>query len=215
MVEVLSLAVAAVAAAIAGLAWWQSKRSADAGVVSARAAESSAEAARRQVALSSEQFEAERAARRDALQPFVVVDIVQAERDPWVLYLRIENRGASTARNVRIAFDPPPARVLDTDDNRLRDWPPLADGIPALPPGRRLETVLDTITARATAELPTRYAATVTAEGPFPDHPPEPVTHHIDLGFMFGFGTLETPGGPAAIARRLEQINDTLGRQAR
>ena len=108
-----------------------------------------------------------RALREARSRPFVVVDI-----DPWskkgVLLLTIENLGQTMARDVQLSLVP---RLQSTLDGRA-NWPDIAnfkifrDGIPSLPPGKRLACTLDTPTRFFKSNLPRLYTVSVTYEGP-------------------------------------------------
>jgi hypothetical protein len=81
--------------------------------------------------------------REATLRPFVVVDF---EHESGDIYIVISNTGDTMARNVRIAFDRPLESGLyeQRDPNPLRKFEErLAEGIPSLPPGKRIRMLFD------------------------------------------------------------------------
>lgn len=97
--------------------------------------------------------------REDQARPFVVVDIVPSQVDTHILNFVIENVGSTLAQDIRIAFDPPIASSLPGYD--LAGSALLRDGIPTMPPRRRIELLFDISHQRLCTDLPRRYDVTV------------------------------------------------------
>lgn len=102
-----------------------------------------------------------RALREEEARPVVLVDL-DIDKHPHMIYVYFQNLGRTTAHNVRLWFDPPlessvrgPGRVAFFEHI-----------FPTLPPGKRLESFLDTAITRLSEHttLPTSYVATVTYE---------------------------------------------------
>ena len=137
-------------------------------------------------------------------RPFVVVDF---EAESVLIHLTIENTGTLAARDIRLQFDPP---IRTTPDD---PWPPeqstlMTQGIPTLPPGKKLRFFLDSFPVRYEKGLPLTYEATVTyaVEGrkkPFKD------TYTLDLSFLVGLGHVQRKG-THEIAQELEKIRKRL-----
>lgn len=103
-----------------------------------------------------------RRTRQDESRPFVVADF---EVKKGMIYLVITNTGRTMARDVRFAFDPALSGTLD-DRNRAEPWSlatlkMFRDGIPALPPGKRIVTLFDSSFQRNRDVYPDEYEVTV------------------------------------------------------
>lgn len=103
--------------------------------------------------------------RRAQIRPFVVIDF-EAQEIPPLIFLQITNFGSILASNVNFEFEPRLASSLDTGG---RDLPDIADlsilknGIPSLPPGKKISFLFDSAIQRR--NLPNTYAVTVRYEG--------------------------------------------------
>jgi len=98
--------------------------------------------------------------RRAQTRPFVVVDIEPG----WALYLKIENIGATLARNVRFSFDPRLASSMQKPWE-IEEAPLLRDGVDTFPPRKHYRIFFDAFQDRAGRDdLPMVYTATVTYE---------------------------------------------------
>ena len=101
-----------------------------------------------------------RRTRDEEARPFVIVDIQPSPVDIRLMNLVVENVGRTVARNVRLSVESPL-------ESSLPDLPPpsdsilLTEGIPMMPPGRRIEPLLDRRNERDSADLPQRYDVTV------------------------------------------------------
>ena len=109
-----------------------------------------------------------RRTREDQAQPFVVVDIVPDPRSDNALNLVIENIGFTMATDVKLAFDPPLTRAKETtiEGSRLQDWSVLKEGIPALPPRKRIEGYFDVTRERVKTGATPKYSVSVSYRGP-------------------------------------------------
>lgn len=123
-----------------------------------------------------------RTTREAQAQPFVVVDIEPGR--VWMnwLTLVVENVGSTLARDVQVTFDPP--LTTAAANNGLTTSALLRDGIAALPPGRRIETMFDLSHERHERGLPMRYEVTVSfcdARG----RKQHPLPYVIDLSYLY------------------------------
>lgn len=123
-----------------------------------------------------------RRSREAQTQPFVVVDIEPGR--VWMnwLTLVIENVGPTLAKEVKVTFDPPLTTTVK--DNLLPDSTLLLEGIAALPPGRRVETLFDLSHDRLQQGLPMRYRVTVSFLD-FRGRAQESLPYDIDLSYLY------------------------------
>jgi hypothetical protein len=91
-------------------------------------------------------------------EPFVVVDFDVAPGSQQI-YLVISNIGKTAARDVRLRFDPELTSSFDDDPGIVapRDLKPFREGIPSLPPRKRLPLMLDIFPKRKPDEMPDVY----------------------------------------------------------
>lgn len=192
LVEILTIIISVVALVVAvGTALQARKQAAaaiDQAVEAGRQADSASDqaiSAREQADTANRQLALSEQVRREQAEPHVVVDIVPSPLVHWIFLLVIENIGPTVARNVRIRFDPPPKRVMDQNQGRkpISDWFMFAEGIPIMPPGRRIELMFDRTFDLLNADLPLMYTVTVDSEGPF--GPVETFTYKIDLNIFY------------------------------
>ena len=156
-----------------------------------------------------------RRTREDQARPFVIVDI-QPSPVWWNIFnLVIENVGTTLARDVAISFTP----ELSTSqkDYDLANSALIKEGIPSLPPRRRIQVLFDVSHERKKTDLPMRYEAEVSfkdARG----RQQESLRYVIDLGYLYGLHRVEEYGLHHA-AKALREINSTMqkwtGRQGR
>lgn len=133
----------------------------------ADAANEQAASAREQVTVAEEQLELAKRVRLEEQEPHIVVDIIPAPHAIAVFMLVIENIGAAVARNVRISFDQPLHRAVEErypGQHALSASRMFTDGIPQMPPGRRIELLFDSADIRREAQLPMQYTASVQAD---------------------------------------------------
>lgn len=123
-----------------------------------------------------------RKTREAQAQPFVVVD-VQPGR-VWMnwLTLTVENIGATLATNVKIKFNPD--LVTSIKDSPVADSVLLKEGIPVLPPGRRIETLFDMSHDRMEQNLEMRYEVVVSFRD-YRKRKQEDLRYVIDLSYLY------------------------------
>lgn len=147
-----------------------------------------------------------RRTREEQARPFVVVDI-QPSVVWWnILNLVVENVGTTVAHDVRIHFDPSPASSRSGYD--LATSSLLTDGIPTLPPRRRIEVLFDVAKERKDSGLPARYEVEVR----FRDsrrREQEPLRYVIDFSYLYGLQRIEEYGIHHA-AKALREIERVL-----
>ncbi|MGW4424932.1 hypothetical protein [Streptosporangium sp. NPDC004631] len=168
------------------------QRSADAAKDQAASARDQAEmakdqavSARNQAETAARQFALEQRVYRESQEPYVVVDIRPSEFAPEMFLLIIENIGPTIARDIHITADPPFQRTWDKEDvEPFANALIFTQGIPYMPPGRKLEIMFDVGFHLFASDLPRRYRVRVDANGPF--GPVEPLTYLIDLEYYAG-----------------------------
>lgn len=143
---------------------------------------------RRQWLVQREQIESAREAQvrlqSEQARPFVVADLVPGDV-PGSIHLVIENVGKTLARNVRVKFDPPLISAWDkADAATLADSIMIREGIPALPPGRRVETLFDFAPERLRQHMPTAFRVTLGAED-YLGRPQPPLEYVLDLAYQY------------------------------
>jgi hypothetical protein len=146
-----------------------------------------------------------RRSREDQTRPFVSIDF---ETRKGVIFLVIENVGRTLARNARFKFNPELSGSLD-DSKRAEPWSIASlkmfrDGIPSLPPRKRLITAMDIAPQRKPGAYPDVYEVTVdydSADGK--RHYTEPIT--LDLGVYWGLIRVEQKDVDD-IHKRLEEL---------
>jgi hypothetical protein len=140
---------------------------------------------------------AARKSRQEQARPFVVVGFEPGQ----FTCLVVRNTGRTTARNVRMAFNPPLTSTLPEPWPWQRS-PAFASGIAILPPGQQLRVRFDEADDRSAAGLPTVYGVEVTYEGPAGSQARYADPHILDLDILGG-------GAPHADGR--PDITETLG----
>ncbi len=149
-----------------------------------------------------------RRTREEQARPFVVVDIQPSAVGGNILNLVIENVGRTLARDVKIRFSP--ALKTARPDYDLNNTALIREGIPTLPPARRIEVLFDVSHERLENDLPKRYEATVSfkdARG----RPQEALSYVIDVSYLYGALTVDEYG-PHHTAKALRGIEKTLGK---
>ncbi|NUP18415.1 MAG: hypothetical protein HOZ81_20485 [Streptomyces sp.] len=136
---------------------------------------------------------------REQNEPYVIVDIQPQDPYSGVLVVIIENIGPTVARNVRISCDPPLVSGWGDDLTEMVQHA-LSRTIPMMPPGRRLEFLLDN-QERFNSDLPMAYTFTVNSEGPA--GPVETLEYTVDFG-TWAESLLKT--------RPTKQVEDKLGK---
>ncbi|MCW2136309.1 hypothetical protein BXY51_000834 [Actinoplanes cyaneus] len=130
----------------------------------------------RQVSQAEAVEAAAQQARRESLQPNVLVDIAPGLNDPGVFVLIISNIGASIARNVRIkALD----QMVRSDGLKLHELTVFTEPISVMPPGQTRQFFYDVGFQPFKGKSPLRCRFEVDCEGPF--GPVETAHYDIDL----------------------------------
>lgn len=172
VVSAFSVAVSVVAVRYAKSQAHAASRSAAAAVDQATSARDQATAARDQVATARDQVIAaqrqndlQERARRDAAQPYVVVDVELHPAQGQLLQVVARNLGQTMARDVQVRFDPPLPKKLGPDDGPFRA---LEQGLSYLPPGRSMSWNLGlSFGYYKEGTVPPVTQVTVTCVGPF------------------------------------------------
>ncbi|TKJ30151.1 hypothetical protein [Blastococcus sp. CCUG 61487] len=184
VVSVAAVIVSVVAARYAKIQAHSASRSAEAAVEQAASARDQASAARDQVAAARDQVaaaqrqnELQEQARRDAAQPYVVVDVVPDDAQGQLLQVVARNLGQTMARNVQVQFDPPLPKRLGSEQGPFLA---LAQGISYLPPGRSMTWNLGvSFNYFEEDTAPPITQVTVTCVGPF--GPTDPLTYAVSF----------------------------------
>ncbi|MFD4583187.1 hypothetical protein [Streptomyces sp. NPDC058434] len=139
---------------------------------------------RLQAVYSGKQLKLAEQVRKEANDPYVVVDIRPCDGGSGLFAFTIENIGSTIARDVELSITPPPegGERVDWDEKIARA---IARKIPHLPPHRRLEWFFSYGPRFfGNPDLPRQYTVTVKAAGPA--GAVEPLTYIIDLSVMEG-----------------------------
>lgn len=180
----LAIVVSAVAAGYAASQARSAKQSASAAVDQAASARGQATAARDQVSAARDQVSAahrqnelQEQARRDAAQPYVVIDVDVHPAQGQLLQVVARNLGQTMARDVRVRFDPPLPKKLGSENGPFLA---LERGLSHLPPGRskswNLGVSFDYFEDGTT---PPATQVTITCTGPFGET--EPLTYAVSF----------------------------------
>jgi hypothetical protein len=94
--------------------------------------------------------------RRNRPAPSLSVDLEPG----FLVYLVVENVGRTMARNVTITPDKPFKSTLP-GPREIEETPPFREPIPALPPGKKIRVLFDSVPARLNSDLPRAYDVTV------------------------------------------------------
>ncbi|MEW2130419.1 hypothetical protein [Streptomyces sp. NPDC005435] len=157
---------------------------------------------------AKQQVDLARELREEQAQPFVVVDFADNPVMRQGIDFVVENMGQTLARNVKISVDPPFATTFDEYGYPLKDAPLITDGIPSLPPRKRITALFDGAPERREAGLPMKYIATVSFEDSR-GRPQEPLTYILDLSIRYNLLS-PTEYGLSDAAEALRDISATL-----
>lgn len=147
-----------------------------------------------------------RRTREDQSRPFVIVDIQPSQVWSNILNLVIENTGTTLARNVVIDFEPPLKTTINNYD--IASSLLMTNGIPSLPPGRKLSALFDLSHDRLKAGLPLRFQARVSLDDAR-GRPQETLEYVIDLEFLYGLEQI-TEYGMHHVAEALREIENRV-----
>jgi hypothetical protein len=178
--------------------------------VKSRRSQEKIENDRRQAEIEDRQHrdDAEERRRIEQARPFVVVDFEVSPADDSIVDLVIENVGKTLARNVRFAFEPDLVTTgADPDDERrLIRSALLTQGIPSMPPGKRIDVFFDT--GRRSPDLPWTFRVRVDCDD-YMGRPQDTLEYVLDLGFRLD---LERVGVKSIhhVAKALEATHNVL-----
>ncbi|TDC60874.1 hypothetical protein E1200_29770 [Actinomadura sp. GC306] len=184
---------AAIVAVVAALASWRQVRH----------AKDQANSAQDQAATAKESYRLQEELWRDAVQPYVYVDIRPDPRNGQMLLLVIENSGRSVAKNVRVTFNPP-LRSANEKYEKIGEKTALKEGIPAIPPNGRIMHFLDIGFELAKADIPKSYTINVTGEGPAGEL--EPLEYVLDLNALLLEGPVLAEGTIHELSRAISNL---------
>lgn len=105
-----------------------------------------------------------RALRSEQAQPYVFVDFQPSRAWNKAVNLVVENIGKTAAYDVKIELDQRMQATKEHPGYALADSVLLTDGVPTMPPGRRIEAFFDVSYEHRDSGLPLRYVATVTCK---------------------------------------------------
>ncbi|MBV1851883.1 hypothetical protein [Catellatospora tritici] len=157
----------------------------------------------RQIDQAEQAEAANRQARREALEPMVVVDIAPGANDPGVFVLTIANIGPSVARNVRIVA---PDEMLRSDGTKMHEWAIFTEGIKTMPPGHKMQFFFDVGFQPFKGNSPLKCTFTVDCEGPF--GPAPQATYLVDLTPYEG--AWAAPTTLNSVVKQLEQVAEGI-----
>jgi hypothetical protein len=102
----------------------------------------------------------------------VVVDFQVDAAEADEIYIVISNIGGTMARNVRLKFHPELTSSLDSNPNITppRELKPLREGVPSLPPGKRIPIMFDLFTQRDSELFPDVFLVEIRFEAPALGH---------------------------------------------
>lgn len=147
--------------------------------------------------------------RLEQSQPYVVVDLQPSSVWSNILNLVVENVGRTVAHDVRFNFEP---ELRSTQDTRfpLRDSVLVREGIPSMPPGRRIQALFDVSHERKDSNLPMRYDVEVDLrDSAGRDLPTQ--RYVLDLSYLYGL-TEVTEYGMHHAAKALREIEKSIGK---
>ncbi|MET7291915.1 hypothetical protein ABZS79_07190 [Streptomyces griseoloalbus] len=157
---------------------------------------------------AKQQVDLARQLREEQAQPFVVVDFADNPVTRKGIDFVVENMGQTLAKNVKITVDPPFSSTLDSAGYPLRDAPLITQGIPSLPPRKRITALFDMAPQRYAAELPMKYTVTVRFEDSH-GGAQEPLTYILDLSVRHNL-LYPTEYGISDAAEALREVSKTL-----
>ena len=144
--------------------------------------------------------------RYDQARPAIVVDIVPSTIAHTCVDLVIQNIGSTMARDIRITFDPPASSTLSYVNPSEAVF--TREGIPFMPPARRVSFLFDDIPARNRSDLPFRFDVCVEFSDGHGRKQPE-LRYVIDMKTFSRLPQFAVKGMHEA-ARSLEEIASTL-----
>ncbi|WP_344200539.1 hypothetical protein [Kribbella karoonensis] len=165
-------------------------------------------AAQREFARREEQAAREERRQEELARPFVVVDFEPSPAWANAVNLVFENLGKTLAKNVRFTFDPPLKSSQSGLGFELADTALIKSGVPAMPPGRRIEALFDLSHERINTELPMTYRVKVDCEDAN-GRRQETLEYVLDLGFRYNVGRIDVKN-IHHVAESLKKIEQNL-----
>jgi len=148
--------------------------------------------------------------REEQAQPFVVVDFESSPVWRNAIELVVQNIGKTVAKNVRVTFDPPLKSTEQQGGYELAKSVLLTQGVPTMPPGKRVSALFDFTHERKDSGLPMTYTATVE----FTDsrgRRQETLSYILDLNVLYGLMKF-TEYGVHDAAKALVEMQKTMGK---
>lgn len=143
--------------------------------------------------------------RRAQYRPVVWADIdIDAERH--VAFFVLSNTGASTARNVRFAIDPPFINPANPELSLSNDLPLMRRGIDVMVPGKALRTLVG-VYGDFPLDETSRHGVTVDYDDELGNHYREP--YELDLEALKGLAP-SPPQGIHSLVNEIEKMNKIL-----
>jgi hypothetical protein len=151
------------------------------------------------------QVQEARRVREEQSQPQVIVDF---EPHSILMQIVVTNTGATTARSVKVAFDPPlTSTLIETRKTMLLDAKILTDGIASLPPGKTYKLLFERTPDRYDRpDLPRSYTATaswVHGKKKFEE------VYILDFDIYYGYNSVQVYGVHDA-AKALRDMRSTM-----
>lgn len=163
----------------------------------------------REQRLREEQAASEQRLREEESRPFVVVDFESSPASQHLVDLVVSNIGSTVAKNVRITTDPPLESSDETHGYPLSQAVLMREGIPFLPPGKKISAFFDSSIKRyQRKDLPNRYVATVQFED-YAGRPQEPLKFVLDYGVRYDL-LYTTVYGTHHAAEALREISEAV-----
>lgn len=181
--SIVALSVSAVALLFTAWAAWATDRQ-------ARAAAAQTKIQMEQVAAAREQTALQQQLAREALQPYVWVDIQPDAQQGTALNVVMGNSGPTVARNIRVTFDPPLQGCEPVSEiSKVQHM--LTNGLRSLAPGRVLRWTLGAAHEVLASGAPLAHNVRVEADGPYG---PAPVLE-FDIDMAQWGETRDAPDG--------------------
>jgi hypothetical protein len=155
--------------------------------------------------VANRQLKEAQSTREEQSRPFVGIDF---ETRKGMIHLVVTNTGRTMARDVRFKFSPDLTSSLDKpreqDPWSIASLKMFSDGIPTLPPGKRIVTLFDSSFQRKPTEFPDWYSVEVSYDNASKR---QSYRETIDLDFGIYWGLIRIEEKDAHdIHRRLEEL---------
>ena len=164
--------------------------------------------AQREFERRQEQAAREERRQEELARPFVVVDFEPSPAWGNAVNLVFENLGKTLAKNVRFTFEPSLKSSQSGLGFEVADSVLIRNGVPAMPPGKRIEALFDLSHERIKTDLPMTYRVRVDSEDAS-GRPQETLEYVLDLGFRYSLGRVDVRNIHHA-AKSLDKIEKTF-----